>query len=241
MPQTGTATARLSAHGGAQVIDRQGLALIQTPHRTTSFTPIPHIEFVETLEKQLKMRSLTVVSEQFAVQSDGMKLYGTLVLQHQTREDFNFAIGLRTSNDKTLAAQLIVGVHIFVCDNGAFSGEPITWRKHTALINLDREVGNGLDIAVKRFTVFDSRVADLKAAPVTLIEAKAMIVDAAMQGVMPKTMITDVVRTYMDPPHEEFREPNLWSLHNAFTQEFKNLRPNVALESAIELGKMFAL
>ena len=69
--------------------------------------------------------------------------------------------------------------------------------------------------------------------------AKAKILDAAVKGVMPLRLIPDVYGNYFEPKHEEFKERNAWSLHNAFTEAFKGLKPNVAMQSGIELGKLF--
>ena len=240
MTQTATATASLSK-GAAVEVSRQGLSLIETPERTSSFYPVAHAELVDLIENRLASHGMVIQKERYAVQSNGMKLYGVMILKHQTREDFSFSIGIKTSNDKSLAAQLIAGTNIFVCENGMFSGMPITWRKHTGDLDIASEITDGVNRAVQCFATLDTRISILKETAISVTEAKAFVVDAAMKGVISERLIVDVVKTFIEPPHAEFADPNMWSLHNSFTEVFKTLRPNVAMDNAIELGKMFEL
>lgn len=241
MTQTGTASASATLCSGKAVkVSRADLALIRTPERTTSFVPVPHADLVDGIEESLKRHSLSIVKQDYAVQNDGQKLYGVMVLASQT-DEYSFAIGIRTSNDKTLAAQLIAAMQIFVCENGAFSGEPIVWRKHTSGLVIMDEINAGVDKTVLRFGNLSNRVEQLKALPLTDVEAKALVIDSVKKGVIAKTLIMDVVKEWEEPQHPEFEPRNMWSLHNSYTEVFKTLRPNIAMDNAIELGRMFAL
>ena len=56
----------------------------------------------------------------------------TLQLAYADTEDGTAALGLRTSNNKTMSIQLCAGLSVFVCDNLVFRGDLIALnRKHT--------------------------------------------------------------------------------------------------------------
>jgi hypothetical protein len=114
---------RLIAHCGASFIDREGLKTLETPPPTDSWTPIPHYELVQALEGQLKARGISIVKESFAVQK--AKLFGVLDTDYQVTGEGGAAIGLRTSNDKSLSLQLAIGHRVTVCDNMLFAGNLI--------------------------------------------------------------------------------------------------------------------
>src|SRR2546428_6810240 len=114
---------RLIAHSGASFIDREGLKALETPEPTDSWTPIPHYALVQALDGQLKARGITIVKESFAVQK--AKLFGVLDTDWQVTEEGGAAIGIRTSNDKSLALQLAIDYRVFVCDNMSFAGDLI--------------------------------------------------------------------------------------------------------------------
>jgi hypothetical protein len=242
-------TATLCAHSGAEKVTRQQLAMVPTPAATHSHTPIPHIELVERLEKVLISKKLRIESEEYAVQSDGgMKLFGTLKLAYEvtvnrpTIQGYRFALGIRTANDKSLAVQMIAGANVFVCDNMAFHGSAIVCsRKHTAHIDIQAELEGGVTKALAQFAVIRQSIDSLQIGTIDDNSAKAIILDAAIKGVMPLRLIPHVHKAYFTPLHQEFEPRTMWSLHNAFTESFKLLVPGVAMQSGIELGEMFGM
>jgi hypothetical protein len=234
--------ATLLNHAGAVRISRGDLISIPTPLATDTFKPVPHDQLVDLVEKRLGNHGMYIAKEEYAVQTAGQKLFGTITLRHQTRADFSFTIGLRTSNDKTLPVQMVAGSRVFVCDNLSFSGEvTICDRKHTAGLNIQSEVYDGVDRAIMRFTALDTRIQELKAIEISDIEAKATIYDAVATGVINQNLLSVVGKHYFEPPHDEFKPRTMWSLQNAGTEAIKSLRPNIAMEATIQWGKMFAL
>jgi hypothetical protein len=238
---TNQASATLCAHTGAVKVDRQQLALITPPARTASHVPVAHAELVETIERSLVRRDFRVAREEFAVQTDGMKIFGTFILEHASA-DFAFALGFRAANDKSMAISLVAGMSVFVCDNMALSGSCITLtRKHTSGLNLVSEIDGGVLRALGQFDALKADTDRLKGITLKDAVAKSLILDAALKGVMPTRLVHDVAKNYFTPPHEEFTPRTAWSLHNAFTESFKALRPNIAQESSISLGSMFQI
>lgn len=231
----------LIAHTGAQKVSREDLAMIPTPQRTATHIPIPHLQLVNGLEGALVKNGLSIQKEEFAVQTDGMKIFGTFVLK-MDQSDFAFALGFRASNDKTISIQLCSGMRVFVCDNMAFSGSCITLnRKHTSGLNLEMELHEGVWRAKQQFGGLVVDVDRMKSFNLKDPVAKSIVLDAALSGVMPTRLVHDVWKNYATPPHAEFEPRTVWSLHNAFTESFKTLRPNVAMESSIALGSLFKI
>ena len=141
---------KLMAHVGAQSMDREGLKALETPQPTDSWTPIPHYDLVQALEGQLLARGITIVKEQFAVQQ--AKLFGVIDTDYQVTDEGGAALGIRTSNDKSLALQLAIGYRVFVCDNMAFAGDLIALRrKHTGNLDLHKEFAEGIGRYVRDY------------------------------------------------------------------------------------------
>src|SRR5713101_4376078 len=113
---------RLS-HVDTDLATREQLALLETPAATRSFKPVPHIELVDTLERVLQLNHITIRKEQFALRQDSLTLFGVLQLQYQDTPDGMAALGLRTSNNRTMSIQLCAGLSVFVCDNMVFRGD----------------------------------------------------------------------------------------------------------------------
>jgi hypothetical protein len=61
-------------------LTREELARVATPVGTAAHKPIPHIAVVEKLIEALGFRQIGVVREEYAVSSDGMRMFGVMDL-----------------------------------------------------------------------------------------------------------------------------------------------------------------
>ena len=226
---------KLVAHSGAQSIDREGLKLLETPEPTDSWTPIPHYELVTVLEGQLKARGISIVKEQYAVQK--AKLFGVIDTDYQVTDEGGAAIGVRTSNDMSLALQLAIGYRVFVCDNMSFAGDLIALkRKHTANLDLHREFAEGIGRYVRDYRRLQDDIQIWKETPVSPERAKTLIYDIFLQKIVPVRLFHPVVSAYQATLHQG---QNLWTLKNAFTRHIQQLNPAPRFTATVKLGKFF--
>jgi len=226
---------KLIAHVGAQSIDRAGLKGLETPPPTDSWTPIPHYELVQALEGQLLARGITIVKEQFAVQH--AKLFGVIDTDYQVTDEGGAAIGIRTSNDKSLALQLAIGYRVFVCDNMSFAGDLIALRrKHTGKLDLHKEFAEGIGRYVREYRRLQDDIACWKETLITPDRAKQLIYDIFLQKIVPVRLFHPVSSAYHATLHQG---QHLWTLHNAFTRHIQQLNPGPAFSATVKLGKFF--
>jgi hypothetical protein len=203
----------------------------------------------------LDKNGYAIQNAEFAVQDgnlegrtwSGAKMFATLVLKHQ-RDDFAFAIGLRTSNNKSMAISLVAGAKVFVCDNMALCGEAdLLHQIHSGNLTpglLRMAVNQGVSKAIARFGSFESNIIDMKQRVISDTDAKANIYDAVVKGVIPQAFLPKVGQAYFEPPHAEFEPRTMWSLHNAYTEVFRSeyaAKPHLLLESSQQLGVMFGM
>jgi hypothetical protein len=94
-------------------ISREELAMMPTPPATATHRPVPHHVIVEALVETLGFRQIGVLREEYAVSSDGMKMFGVLDLATGF-EGCRFSIGLRHSHDKSFRLAITVGVRVLV-------------------------------------------------------------------------------------------------------------------------------
>jgi hypothetical protein len=168
------ATGALLSHVDTDLVTREQLALVQTPLATRSFKPVPHIELIETLEHVLKLNQITIRKEQFALRRDGATLFGVLNLAYQDTADGGAALGLRTSNNRTMSIQICAGLNVLVCDNMVFRGDLIALnRKHTAGLHLRTEINHAILRFQDHFGRLTSEIANLKERSVSDTDAKA--------------------------------------------------------------------
>lgn len=229
----------LMAHCGTNKIGRDDLALITIPPATRTHKPVAHIDIVHALIEALSFRHITVVRDEYAVSPDGMRMFGLLDLNM----DFSgcrFSIGIRNSNDKSMRLAMTIGYRVFVCDNMSFRGDfsPVL-AKHSKSFDLIDTLSVGVDRMQRNFEPLKDHVKRLRDNFIKNEEAKLIIYEAFIgkqQLGLPLHLMRDVARHYFTPEYEEFKDPNLFSLLNAFTSAFKALKPVNQFRATARLG-----
>ncbi len=220
-------------------IGRTELAQIPVPEATRTHRPVPHHEIVEALVETLSFRHIGVVSEEYAVSPDGMKMFGVLDLETQM-DGCRFAIGLRNSHDKSFRLSLTVGIRVFVCSNMAFSGDfqPVL-AKHTKSFNLIDTLSVGVDRIQRNFEPMQRQVESWRQTQITDAQAKLILYSAFVEGKLdaPKSLLPEVHHMYFEPQYPEFSPRTMWSLSNAFTSAFKRLDPVPQFKATAKLGE----
>jgi hypothetical protein len=244
MSDNRTATAALVLDTpGSYRIEREELAKIPVPAPMGEFhKPVQHIDLVQAIEDELTDRSIRIVSREFGVARKGLHFFGAMVLEYGVEDTHQIALGMRSTNDMTLAIQLVVGAQVFVCSNLVFSGQTIALhRKHTTGLDLASEVDQGIDRFFRQTDQFGASLQALKQAVLTADEAKCMMFDSVMDKVIPASKMPDVAKRYFEPPHAEYGADSRWTLHNAYTDVLKEASPAARHASTVKLGAMFQL
>lgn len=228
----------LLAHCGTTKIDREMLALIPAPLGTESHKVIPHHELIAALVDTLALRHIAPFREEYAVSTDGMKMFGLMELE-TTFEGCRFALGIRNSHDKSMRLALTVGYRVFVCDNMAFSGDftPVL-AKHSKHFNLVHALEIGVSDMQRNFEPMTQQVARWRESQLTDVTAKLIIYRGFVEGGidLPKHLAGPVHNLYFNPQHEEFAPRTMWSLSNAFTSALKQLDPIPQFRATAKLG-----
>jgi hypothetical protein len=231
----------LMAHRGSEKLTREQLVTILPPEATDTHKPIAHSQLVNSVIETLSFRHINVVKDEYAVSTDGMKLFGVMELE-TTGHGFRFALGIRNANDKSMRLGLVVGVRIFVCDNLAFHGDfqPVL-AKHTKRFNLLDSLAVGIDQMQRNFKPMSDNIERWRVTQIPDEYARLQIYRAFIEDELdaPKHLAKVIHRNYFEPDIEDFAPRTKWSLQNAFTSAFKTLDPIPLYKATASLGGFF--
>lgn len=203
------------------------------------FQPVKHGILLDYVHGALRRRGLHVTAEAYQLTPNGDRMFGILNLESSRlgaadshgdvsmlragADDFTLCLGLRNCNDKSAALGIVLGTSVLVCDNLMLSGDVKEIRRHTRFIYrdlpglVDRAVNAAYDSRARMF----ERVHRYKEHVLTNVGAHNIICKSVRQGALPSSKVGRVLELWHEPPHEEFRDPNVWSLQNAFTEAWK--------------------
>ena len=235
---------RMLLHCGGQVIERNALFGIQTPHSTDTWFPLPHRHLVEEVETQLTDAGFSLLGQTHAVSHDGHRYFGLLEVSqfgHAPENGHGWVVGLRNSHDKTFPAGLVAGTKVFICDNLAFSGLIQIRRKHTrfAVRDLRQLTARAVGQLGTHLVQLDNRIEAYRNLRLNDGRAHDLVIKATDCRAITTSQIPEVLAHWRKPQHEEFRPRNGWSLFNAFTEAFKEINPHTAITRCEALHGLF--
>ena len=207
-------------------LTREELAQLRTPAGAATHKPIPHITVVEKLIEALSFHQIGVVREEYAVSSDGMRMFGVMDLSSGF-EGCRFALGLRNSHDKTFRLSLSVG-RIFVCENLAFHGDFIAvLAKHSKHFSLEDSLSIGVDRMQRNFGALKNQVEEWQAMQLSRLRPSCSPIRRSSRRKLgfPNTWRGECMTcTFSRYTRSSSRGP-CGALSNAFTSAFKELEP----------------
>lgn len=247
-------------------VTREQLAQLPKPERKGNrHVPIPHIEFVQTVELVAASHGVEVVREEFALQRSGAWLFGVMdmrlrdvpgdlaaaiaenpdlaVFRGVDLPGREFSVGLRAGNDKNLGIHVVAGGRVTVCDNLMLAGEMIAMEKmHSFGLHLETELRGAFRRMGHQLETFNARVEHLRQNELTAPQARDLIYRLFAEGVLPPTFFPRVHEAYFQVEGPDCAPRSEYGLLQALTRVFREL-PNTAerVEKTTAVAKFLGL
>ncbi len=223
--------------GGLEVTEEH-LRATETPPETRSHVPLPHGEFLDMVHGTLGGFGWDITEERFALEGgkvevggqdvryDSARLFGVLKIQREDvaiGQDYQLAIGIRNSHDKTMSAGMVAGLIVMVCSNLDFMGDFKTSHKHSVNVRdvlpsrLEGLAGE-IDVA---HTDHTQLIESYKQTDLADTVAHDLLVRLCDARAFPWAYAPKILSEYRNPRHEEFEEPTLWGFNNATPEVLK--------------------
>jgi hypothetical protein len=113
-------SANLLSHCGSKVVTLAELSALPAPELLGPMhRPVAHHELVEVLKEELGSAGYDVSREEYAIQHQGLKLFGVMdlvpkpgVTSPLSNGDKGLGLGFRHGNDQTLSLSLVAGARL---------------------------------------------------------------------------------------------------------------------------------
>lgn len=216
-------------------VDRQQLGLVSLPDKTPSYTPVPHLEIINSIQEQLDKKNMIITSEDYRVARDGKQLIGYLGIESFDKE-IGFMIGFKNSYDKSMSLGFASGGKVWLCSNGCVKGDIRLIRKHTG--SVDKEIKEKIVNTIEHFeTSLNSIISDREKLKLVDVSKR---VQAELIGrlYLEEDLITSTQINIIKHElkfSENFKDSSAWSLYNHVTESLKVSPPTSYIEDHIKL------
>jgi hypothetical protein len=248
--------------GNSYRITLEDLKQIVPPPATETWKPIPHHEVLQAAIDEATRRGYEIDDVQISVagkktielngreiEFHDVKMFSVIKLTSKTSTgDMQYAIGVRNSHNKTMAAGVTVGYTVLVCDNGCFSGDYKLTRKHTNGINVVELMREAFDELPRQWEKFQAQLDQLKQRVMSDMEVRSALFEMALRNVLTNThdafRIYDLYKGFEDEDnqyHEAFGERTAWSLYQATTELMKTWPQDKQTKFHSEVGAFMSI
>jgi hypothetical protein len=213
----------------SNVVDMNQVRRVKTPKETNRWKPIPHANVVDVTRNNLEDSGFEIVNEAHNLTKGGEHYFGMFQVFHESRQgsDRGTVVGMRNSHDKLFAAGLCAGEAPFICDNLIFHNDVVFTRKHVGEVKQEllKRVKDIIGSLLPMWQHQDDRVEAYKEVPLTDKEAQNLIFDVYEAGIktnlIGQSTLAQAWEQWKDSDHKVFRDRNLNSLYNGFTEVCK--------------------
>jgi len=215
----------LVAHVDTKRVGRDDVIAVPTPDRTNTWGVIGHDQLIKTLEKASVDAGYEISGETYSLSADGGKMFGVFnYLPEDNNADKAFSLGFRNSINKTMSVGITAGLVVFVCDNLAFTGDFIKFRKHTGRLDMD-ELKEIADDAVSemqfRLPALSTWHDELIKAELSRADKDALFIRSMEKNIIPFGRANQLHELFFEKKNTQngaYYADNLQGFHGAVTQ-----------------------
>jgi len=220
------------------------LAAVETPKPSETWFPISHLEIIKEVLEQARNSGYSLRRSQFGLSKDHNQMFGVIDLFDTDNPSYRWSIGIRNSHDKSIAAGIVAGQRVIVCDNLLFSGELKAVRKHTKNHHFCQEVIRDVFIQIpKQWELMSKRLDNLQHEIISDDDAVLKIVQAAESKIIASNEIVPILREFRKPSFPEFNEikNTSYNLLMSFTEKAKQYPVQKAESYYPKLARFFSV
>ena len=187
---------------------------------TSSFHPVHHRSVIDAIRSGVVATGLEIVNTDYVLANNGQRMFGVWDLSGGT-DEMCWSIGIRNSMDKSMALGITAGTRVFVCENLAFSGEFVEFRKHTKGLvydELEFMAYRAMKKMVSNLTKFQSWHEGLKNFSLTEWDAKILLVEIMTNNIIPPSKFARFSDLYFGGVYDQ----TLWGFHETVTDVLRD-------------------
>lgn len=220
-------------------------ALIATPIplQSRTYKPISHGQLIDLTLESVHQAGFTVDQEVYSMAKEGQIANGRFTIKSIADEEMQLEIGWQNSYNKQVTLKFAIGVHIFICSNGAIQGDFGTFKKkHVGEVQTfaPHMIMEYIRSAGDVFRVMQTSRNAMKQVEISK-RATAEIVGRMFieQGIITSTQLNIIKRELDHPTFNYGCDGSMWQLYNFVTYALKESHPSLWMQNHINVHQFF--
>lgn len=222
---------------------KSDLVKVGLPEQTTTYKPISHEELIDLTLNSIQGAGFELQNEWYESAREGQIATGHYAIKNIADDQMQLRIAWQNSYNKQVSLKFALGLHVFVCSNGAVSGDMGAFRKkHTGDIQnfTPKTIEEYIRTAGEAFSQMQKQRDAMK----------EIILDTRMKGELLGRMYIEqdfIESTQMNIIKREIAKPtydygalnSLWEMYQFTTFSMKDVHPSLWMKNHLAANSFF--
>lgn len=224
-------------------VTKQSLISTPIPEQTRTYKPIAHELLMDLTLNSLQTSGFKLDREEYSASSDGQVANGRFTVSNVADKEMQLEIGWQNSYNKSLTLKFAIGTRIFICQNGAVSGDFGAFRK--------KHMGSVQEFTPAAITEYIKQAGDvfkkmqmdrdkMKTIEVTKRTAAELIGRMMIEEQFIQSTQVNLIEKELKMPTYDYGAPgSMWELYNFTTQSMREVHPRLWMENHMKAHTFF--
>jgi hypothetical protein len=213
------------------------------PIQTKTYKPVSHGQLMDLTLESIHQAGFTLDKEMYSSAREGKVANGKFTIKNVADSEMQLQIGWQNSYDKSLSLKFAIGTRIFICSNGAVSGDYGAFKKkHQGEIQsfTPQAITEYIKHAGEAFTRMQEERELMKTIEIDRRTQAELIGRMIVEQQFIESTQLNIIRAELDKPTHDYGAPNsLWELYQFTTYSMKEVHPSLWMNNHIDAHSFF--
>lgn len=215
----------------------------EVPQQTRTYKPITHQQLVDLTLESIQSAGFALDKETYSSTTDGQVANGKFTISNVADTEMQLQIGWQNSYNKTLSLKFAIGVHIFICQNGAVHGDMGSFRKkHMGTVQefTPAAITEYIKQAGDTFRIMQTERESMKQIEVSKRTQAELVGRLLLEEKLISTMqVNQIAAELINPTYDYSAPGSMWELYQFTTQTMKETHPRFWINDHMQAHKFF--
>lgn len=222
---------------------KQELISVPLPIQTNTYKPISHAELMDLTLESIHQSGFELEKEWYLQAADGQLATGNYAIRNVGDSEMQLRIAWQNSYNKQVSLKFALGAHVFVCSNGAVSGDLGAFkRKHTGDVQdfTPRNITEYIKGAGDTFSKMVDQRERLKEIEINKRTQAELVGRMYLEEDFIESTQLNIIKRELNKPTYDYGAPNsLWELYQFTTFGMKDLHPRLWMKNHLAAHEFF--
>lgn len=215
----------------------------EVPQQTRTYKPITHQQLIDLTLESIQSAGFALDKETYSSTTDGQVANGKFTISNVADTEMQLQIGWQNSYNKTLSLKFAIGVHIFICQNGAVHGDMGSFRKkHMGTVQefTPAAITEYIKQAGDTFRIMQTERESMKQIEVSKRTQAELVGRLLLEENLISTMqVNQIAAELINPTYDYGAPGSMWELYQFTTQSMRETHPRFWINDHMQAHKFF--